>query len=238
MRAVVTSGSFGSLGSLIPSRAAPAAWRPSTTLKWAQVNDRPYLGMGPQGLKAVTNDANARASARFFSSGLLPRTCGIPGAPPCDEGVPQAALSGLGYLGDVDGPKSRSFPALCAPVRTMLAELEWLLGKVNYSSDVVTRARFVFQEMDAGITYLPGTGGCDRDTGILTETLTALRADMTRNGTPPPGGTALLTPPEGQKPDELNPWVKVGLIAGAGLAGVIALAVITGNVATIAKVLK
>lgn len=235
MRSVSVSTPFGSL---VPTMSAPAAWRPQLTLKQAARNDSSYLGIGPQGLKAVVQDAQDRTARRFFSSGLLPHACGMPGMPPCDVGTPQSALSGLGFLGSTDIPRARTFPAFCAPVRTMLSELEWLLEKVNHSSDVVRQARFIYSEMDAGYAYLPGTSGCERDAAILQRAITALRADMARNGTPPPGGGTPLTPDTATKPEELDPMVKIGIIAGVAVAGIIGVAVITGNVATIAKVLK
>lgn len=235
MRSVSVSSPFG----FVPVMAhTPARWRPELALKQAARNDSAYLGIGPQGLKAVVQDAQDRTAKRFFSSGLLPHVCGQPGMPPCDVGTPQSALSGLGRLGSTDVPKSRTFPAFCAPVRTMLAELEWLLDKVGYSSDVVRQARFVYSEMNAGYAYLPGTSGCERDAGILQTTIAALRADMARNGPLPPGGSTPLTPDTATKPEELNPLVKIGIIAGVAVAGIIGVAVITGNVATIAKVLK
>lgn len=246
MRSIVTNNQ---LGAWSPTMAAtPARWTPQLTLRQAARNASPYNGIGPQGLKAVVNDAQARTAARFFSSGLLPRTCGEPGMPPCSTGTPQSALSGLGrasmqvgafgFAADVDVPKARSLPAFCAPVRTGLSELEWLLGKVSYTSDVVRRAQFVYNEMNAGITYIPGTSGCERDSTILAQTIADLRADMVRNGSSPPGGTSTLTPPDAQKPDEINPMVKLGIIAGVAVAGIIGLAVVTGNVATITKVLR
>jgi hypothetical protein len=250
MRSVSVSGPLGALSPTMV--AAPARWRPQLTLQQIQRNASPYLGVGPQGLKAVVADAEARTTARFFSSGLLPNLCGQPGMPPCTQGTPQSSLSGFrgvasmqirpagfGALGaDVDAPKSRSTPGFCSPVRTLLSELEWLLDKVTYASDVVRQAQFVYNDLDANWAYVPGTGGCDRDAATLASTIAALRADMQRNGTPAPGGTSTLTPPEQTKPPEVDPMVKLAVIGGVAVAGIIGLAVITGNAASIIKVFR
>src|SRR5574343_450073 len=137
MRAVA----IGSLGR-VPIVAAPQPWHPQLVLRQVAANAHPYLGLGPQGLRAVTDDAQARTAARFFSSGLLPSACGTPNGLPCSEGAPRTAFSGVGRLvifesgPAIDAPKARSTPGFCAPVRTLLSELEWLLGKVTYNSDV------------------------------------------------------------------------------------------------------
>jgi len=93
MRSVSVSGPLGALSPTM--MAAPARWRPQLTLQQIQRNASPYLGVGPQGLKAVVADAEARTTARFFSSGLLPNLCGQPGMPPCSQGTPQSSLSGF-----------------------------------------------------------------------------------------------------------------------------------------------
>jgi hypothetical protein len=210
-----------------------------------------YTRRAGQGYALPIQAAQARNTLveqrAFFSPAFAPRgalTCGMPGMPPCDEGVPVAAmafnpgLSGFAGFGRVDAPEPRSFPGFCASVRTLLSELEWLLDKVNYTSPIVQRAKFVYDDLDSNVAYIPGTGGCDRDAQVLTEVISQLRADMQRNGMPPPGGMTNLTPEAAGKPPDIDPTVKFVVVGGLVVAGIIGLAVLTGNAAAIAKVFK
>lgn len=190
---------------------------------------------GVQSAQASAAAAFFRPAARRVEYGWG-RPCGSPGMPPCDSGDPVSALQGL--AADVDVPKPRTFPMFCDSVRVQLAELKWLLDKATTSTPTVAKAQALYAHLDGMALYVGVIGdACERDSKSLAETIAALRSELVARGAIP-ASTPSFTTPQQETPNEMNPWVKVGIIGGIAVVGVVGLAYLTGNLATIVRAVK
>lgn len=234
MRAIV------GLGHAAVRAGLPHNPHPNGTLIFEANSQRGVPGADP--LQIVAKKAQAKIDRSFWGGpSAMVRVCGEPNGMPCDVGTPQSGLAGLMGLSEVsiDAPKSRSLPAFCNTVRSLLAELKWLLDKATQSSPALTAGQALYDELDWVISYVPAGSTCDRDAQRLVAVISAIRAEM--GSVPAINDLAKIqqqAASDEKKGDQNADLAKVAIVGGIVVAGIIGLAVLTGNAASIARVFK
>lgn len=176
---------------------------------------------------AVERNA-ARAAAQFWSPARsieVTQTVIQPnGAPVSVMGSMGApGLSGLGAIG-------------CREVEPLLQELKNIIDTSgsSLSAASLASAQAVYADINSYAFYVPYLGNdCSKHVNELNATIARLRAEL-GGGPPSIRPDASTQPPK----EDMSPTAKFAIIGGITVAGIIGIAVITGQVAPLFRAVK
>ncbi len=215
-------------------------WRPVRGRDWAQGPGRRVpagTGLPQSPLQVGLLQKQEQSAARFFTPPFRVETPGMEGGL-----YPQSAsmatvgqgmaLDGLGALGAIG----------CRDVEPLLEELKHIIDNAGSKLSSASRisAQVVYDDIASYALYVPFLGtDCGKHVTELKATIAALRAELGSAAPAPLRPHATIV--TGAAPDAASDmpfWQKAAIIGGIGVAGLVAVAVITGQVAPLLRTVK
>ena len=185
---------------------------------------KPYGACAP---RHIDNVFFSRANARAVAV-----TCGEGNGLPCSMALPESAaqvgLTGLGALG-FSSIACSSWATEMNTMGLLLAETE----RLGINATAYQQAKRHYTDASSSWwwsdPFLPAT--CRVETDMARVLNAALRSLVSASG----GDTGVAPPPTPEFEDGTSTWVKVAVIGGIAVVGVIGIAYFTGNLARLLK---
>lgn len=175
-------------------------------------------------------------AAKFFTSSMPIETVQAQGLRP---GSPVSVMNSMHFAGVSGTPGLGGVGQLsaigCREVEPLLQELRNILDTAGSKLTAASRAsaEAVYSDINSYGLYIPFLGkDCDKHVAELSSTIASLRGELGASAPAP------LRPNADTDVKPMDPVVKFAIIGGGVLVGIVGLAVLTGNVASIAKVFR
>lgn len=204
-----------------------------------------YTGAG-SALQNLVNANQRAAAARFYSPA---RTLEVVDSARPPLGTPVSAMDTMHFAG-LGAPSGLGLVnvAFCDEFEQAVEFLGEVLRRATTSSPAYDRAKRVYDAETDGFPYTKrtpvGLTNCQNQTARINDVAQALNAELPANlrVSAPPAVTEQANDARmaaGDKPPpEMDPTVKFAIVGGIVVAGIIGVAVITGQVAPLLRTVK